>query len=221
MSILEKPKTRLFVDVVSDVVCPWCFIGKRRLEKALTLCPDIEVEVNWRPFFLNPWVPPEGMSRKAYLEAKFGSVERYQQNMPRMVQAGAQEGIPFAFEKMQWQPNTLDCHRLLRWARDNGAQGALKERLMVLYFIEGADLRDREVLVQAASACGMDAERVRALLDSETDKAEVAAEAQSASESGINGVPCFIFGNAFGVSGAQDPETLANAMYRAVAGAKG
>ena len=217
MSTLENTKTRLSIDVVSDVVCPWCFIGKRRLEKALTLCPDLDVEVNWRPFFLNPWVPPEGMSRTAYLEAKFGSVERYQQNMPRMVAAGAQEGIPFAFEKMQWQPNTLDCHRLLRWALEDNVQPALKERLMVLYFIDGADLRDAEVLVQAAVACGMNGESVRARLASDADKAEVTAEAQSASESGISGVPCFILGNAFAVSGAQDVETLANAMYRAVA----
>src|ERR671916_937338 len=104
------------IDVVSDVVCPWCFIGKRRLEKALALRPDLATEVRWNPFFLNPWVPREGISREEYLRTKFGSVERYKQISQRLVAAGEEEGIPFAFDKMTRQPNTLDCHRLLRWA---------------------------------------------------------------------------------------------------------
>lgn len=161
MNAAHEPARRLTVDVFSDVVCPWCFIGKRRLEKTLTQVPQFNIELTWRPFFLNPWVPAEGMPRKAYLEAKFGSVERYQQNMPRMVTAGAQEGIAFAFEKMQWQPNTMDCHRLLRWARESGKADAVKERLMALYFLEGANLSDVNVLVQAATDCGMHASDTR------------------------------------------------------------
>ena len=217
MSTTTDTRTRLAIDVFSDVVCPWCFIGKRRLEKALRQAPDIEAEVSWRPFFLNPWVPPEGMAREQYLVTKFGSVERYAQNMPRMVAAGAQEGIAFAFEKMRWQPNTADCHRLLRWAHEEGAQAKMKERLMALYFLEGANLSDREVLVQAAVACGLKGDEVRRKLETDADLARVSQEAQQASESGISGVPFFIFGNALAVSGAQDADTLVGAMRRAIA----
>jgi predicted DsbA family dithiol-disulfide isomerase len=216
MSATADTRTRLTIDIFSDVVCPWCFIGKRRLEKALRQAPDIEAEINYRPFFLNPWVPPEGMPREQYLITKFGSVERYAQNMPRMVAAGAQEGIAFAFDKMRWQPNTADCHRLLRWAQTEGVQAALKERLMALYFLEGANLSDRHVLVQAATDCGMDAHTVRERLTSDADRAEVEREAQQASQSGINGVPFFVFGNALAVSGAQDADTLVGAMRRAI-----
>src|SRR4051812_20127366 len=128
------------IDVVSDVVCPWCYIGKRRLEEALRLRPDIPIEIRWQPFFLNPWVPREGISREEYLRTKFGSVERYAQISQRIKAAGDAEGIPFAFDKISRQPNTLDCHRLLRWAHADGKASALKERLMQLYFVEGADL---------------------------------------------------------------------------------
>jgi predicted DsbA family dithiol-disulfide isomerase len=221
MNAPHEPARRLTIDVFSDVVCPWCFIGKRRLEKALAQVPEFDIELTWRPFFLNPWVPAEGMPRKAYLEAKFGSVERYQQNMPRMIAAGAQEGIAFAFDRMQWQPNTMDCHRLLRWANQNGKADALKERLMALYFLEGANLSDAAVLVQAAADSGMDASDIRERLASDIDRAEVAAEATAASESGISGVPCFIFAGALAVSGAQEPSVLADAMRRAAAMSSG
>ena len=205
----------LMIDVVSDVVCPWCFIGKRRLEKALALRPDMATEVRWNPFFLNPWVPREGISREEYLRTKFGSVERYKQISQRLVAAGEEEGIPFAFDKMTRQPNTLDCHRLLRWAATEADPSQVKERLMTLYFIEGADLSDREVLVRAAVDCGMDGELVRRLLASDADVSEVEAAATSASEAGVSGVPFYIFGGALAVSGAQAPEYLASAIDRA------
>lgn len=216
-------KTPLPIDVVSDVVCPWCFIGKRRLEKALALRPEIATAVRWNPFFLNPWVPRKGISREEYLRTKFGSVERYKQISQRLVAAGEEEGIPFAFERMTRQPNTLDCHRLLHWASTavNPSKvvdaSKVKERLMALYFIEGADLSDPEVLVQAGVDCGMDADVIRGLLAGETDVAEVEAAANAASEAGISGVPCFIFGGKFAVSGAQSPDYLADAMGRAAA----
>jgi predicted DsbA family dithiol-disulfide isomerase len=215
MDDITKTKPQLTIDVVSDVVCPWCFIGKRRLEKAIALRPDLDVEVRWHPFFLNPWVPREGIDRKAYLETKFGSVERYGEISQRITAAGAEEQIPFALDKIARQPNTIDCHRLIHWAGLEGDASAVKERLMALYFLEGADLSDPEVLVRAATDCGMDGTLVRRLLASDADVAEVEAEAGRASESGISGVPCFILGGMLAVSGAQAPEYLADAMGRA------
>ena len=203
------------IEVVSDVVCPWCFIGKRRLEKALALRPDIAVEVRWRPYFLNPWVPREGIDRKAYLEKKFGSVERYAAIARRVAAAAAGEGLTYRLDQIARQPNTLDCHRLILWARNTTDPSRMKQRLMELYFAEGADLSDPEVLVGAAVDCGMDADLVRKLLASDADAARVDEEANSAKEAGIDGVPCFIFGNVLAVSGAQDPAYLADAMVRA------
>jgi predicted DsbA family dithiol-disulfide isomerase len=207
----------LTIDVVSDVVCPWCFIGKLRLEKALALVPDIPTRVHWRPYFLNPWVPREGMSRTDYLTTKFGSVENYTGIAQRVAAAAAQEGLVYALDKMARQPNTIDCHRLIRWAGDEGQAARMKQRLMELYFSEGADLSDREVLVQAAAACGLDATQVRAKLATDDDVAAVEAEATKAKDAGIDGVPCFIFGGVYAVSGAQAPEVLADVIRRSAA----
>jgi len=203
------------IDVVSDVVCPWCFIGKHRLEKAIALSPDIPVEVHWRPYFLNDWIPREGIAREDYLTTKFGSVERYKGIAQRVGAAAAEEGLVYAADKMKRQPNTIDCHRLIRWAGGIGKAAEMKQRLMDLYFTEGADLTNRAVLVQAASDVGLDPEDVRAAIESDQDVAEVEREAQSAKEAGIEGVPCFIFGGRVIVTGAQSPEYLANAIERA------
>jgi predicted DsbA family dithiol-disulfide isomerase len=209
----QQPPVR--IDVISDVVCPWCFIGKHRLEKALALTPDIPVEVHWRPYFLNDWIPREGIAREQYLTTKFGSPERYKGIAQRVGAAAAEEGLVYAADKMKRQPNTLDSHRLIRWAEGIGKAAEMKQRLMDLYFTEGADLTNRAVLVQAASDVGLDPEDVRAALDSDRDVAQVEAEALSAKEAGIEGVPCFIFGGKFAVSGAQSPEYLAEAIARA------
>jgi len=205
--------TPLPIDVVSDVVCPWCFIGKRFLEKAIALKPEIPVEVRFRPYFLNPWVPREGISREQYLVTKFGSVERYNANSGRVIDAAAHAGLTYARDRIERQPNTLDCHRLIRWAGSNAAR--MKQRLMELYFSEGGDLSSRDVLVQAAVDCGMDGDDVRRRLATDEDVAEVEAEANSAKGAGIDGVPCFIFGGMLAVSGAQPPEYLAQAIERA------
>jgi len=205
------------IDVVSDVVCPWCYIGKHRLEQAIALKPDIPVEVQWHPYFLNPWVPREGMSRTDYLTEKFGSVERYEGIAQRVAAAAAEEGLVYALEKIARQPNTLDCHRLILWAGNIGAAARMKQRLMELHFAEGADLSDREVLIAAAVECGLDGDLVRDLLASDADVARVEREANSAKEAGIDGVPCFIFGGMLAVSGAQSPDYLAGALERAAA----
>lgn len=203
------------IDVVSDVVCPWCFIGKHRLEQAIALTPEIPVEVHWRPYFLNDWIPREGISREQYLTTKFGSVERYKGIAQRVGAAAAAEGMVYAADKMKRQPNTIDSHRLIRWAGGIGKAAEMKQHLMDLYFTEGADLTDRDTLVKAAADVGLDAETVRAALGSDKDVAEVEREAQAAKESGIEGVPMFIFGGKFAVSGAQSPEYLAEAIARA------
>jgi predicted DsbA family dithiol-disulfide isomerase len=207
----------LQITVVSDVVCPWCFIGKRRLEKALALRPKLAVTVQWHPYFLNDWVPREGMSREDYLTTKFGSADRYRQMATRIKEAAAGEGLDYQLDKIARQPNTIDCHRLILWAGEAGDAGRMKQRLMDLYFTEGADLTDREVLVRAAADCGLDAETVRERLAGDVDVDRVSQAAEQAKRAGIDGVPCFIFGNILAVSGAQAPEYLAEAMDRAVA----
>ncbi|MGB8758760.1 MAG: DsbA family oxidoreductase [Pseudolabrys sp.] len=202
------------IDVVSDIVCPWCFIGKHRLEKAIALNPDILVEVHWRPYFLNDWIPREGISREQYLTTKFGSPERYKGIAQRVSAAAAAEGLTYAMDKISRQPNTLDAHRLIRWADEIGKAAEMKQRLMDLYFTEGADLTSHTVLAQAAADIGLDAEATRKALASDKDVAEIEREALSAKEAGIDGVPCFIFGGKFAISGAQAPEDLAEAIER-------
>jgi predicted DsbA family dithiol-disulfide isomerase len=208
----QNAATPLTIDVVSDVVCPWCFIGKKRLEKALALKPDIPVEVRFRPYFLNPWVPREGMSRDDYLTAKFGSPERYQGIAGRVAATARAEGLVYASEKMQRQPNTLDCHRLILWASAIGKAAQMKQRLMDLYFTEGGDLSDREVLVRAAADIGLDADETRERLASDADVAEVEKAAANAKNAGIDGVPTYILGGVAALSGAQPPEVLAEAI---------
>lgn len=204
----------LTIDVISDVVCPWCYVGKRFLENAIALKPEMPVALRFRPYLLNPWVPREGMSREDYLITKFGSVERYNANNQRVADAAAAAGLDYQRDLIKRQPNTIDCHRLIAWSDD---PSAMKQRLMQLYFAEGGDLSDREVLVAAAADCGLDAAEVRRRLASDEDVARIEAEANSAKEAGIEGVPFFIFGGLLAVSGAQPPEYLVQAMERAVA----
>lgn len=204
-----KPLT---IDIVSDVVCPWCYIGKRRIENALKLVPDVPVEVNFRPFFLNPWVPREGMSREDYLTTKFGSVEAYHGIAQRVAAAAGEEGLVYRPDKFERQPNTIDCHRLIHWADAIGKAPEMKQRLMELYFRDGGDLNDTNVLVQAAADVGLDAEDVRKRLATDEDVALISALAQDAANKGIQGVPTFVFAQKYAVSGAQDPAMLARAI---------
>ena len=185
----------LTIDVISDVVCPWCYIGKRLLEQAIALKPEIPVEVRFRPYFLNPWVPREGISREEYLITKFGSVERYNSNNNRVVEAAAAAGLTYNRDLIKRQPNTLDCHRLILWAGQAGKAPRMKQRLMELYFSEGGDLTDRR-------GAGRRRDRLRPrrrrrcgrCWRAEQDVDTVEREAQSAKEAGIDGVPCFILG---------------------------
>ena len=202
----------LKIDIVSDVVCPWCYIGKRRIENALALVPDVPVEVRWRPFFLNNWVPREGISRDEYLTAKFGSVEAYKGIAGRVVTAAGEEGLTYRPELVKRQPNTIDCHRLIHWAAAKGKSAEMKQRLMELYFRDGGDLTDINVLVQAAADVGLDADDVGKRLATDEDVALISGQAQEASEKGISGVPTFVFAQKYAVSGAQPAEQLARAI---------
>jgi len=212
MSTLKSTLKPLKIDIVSDVVCPWCYIGKRRIEDALALVPDVPVEVHWRPFFLNPWVPREGISREDYLTTKFGSVEAYKNIAGRVVAAASEEGLVYRPDQVKRQPNTTDCHRLIHWAEAEGKAGEMKQRLMELYFRDGGDLTDTEVLVQAAADCGLDAADVRRRLASDEDVALVSGNAQEAADKGISGVPTFVFAQKYAVSGAQPADMLARAI---------
>ncbi len=202
----------LQIDIVSDVVCPWCYIGKRRIENALALTQDIPVEVHWRPFFLNPWVPREGISREQYLITKFGSVESYNSRAGRVVDAASEEGLTYRPELVKRQPNTIDCQRLIYWADAQGKAAQMKQRLMELYFRDGGDLTDIEVLVKAAGDCGLDADATRKRLASDEDVELISAQAKEASDKGISGVPTFVFAQKYAVSGAQPADQLAQAI---------
>jgi len=202
------------VDVVSDVVCPWCFIGKKRLEQAIALNPDIPVEVHYHPYFLNDWIPSAGISREEYLTTKFGSPERYKEIAQRVAAAAAQDGLVYAIDKLSRQPNTTDCHRLIHWAEQIGKAPEMKQRLMELYFSEGADLSDKAVLVRTAEEIGLDADEIAKKLATDDDLALLSQRVEQAKSAGIQGVPFFIFGNAYAVSGAQPPEQLAGAIRK-------
>ncbi len=207
----------LHIDVVSDVMCPWCYIGKRRLEKALAEIDDVTVRVVWRPYQLDPTLPSDGKDRQQYLTEKFGSPEKVAQIYDRIRAAGEDEDIPFAFDRITRSPNTLNAHRLIRWAAIEGQQDALVERLFQLYFLEGANLTDPAVLVSAAADAGLDPQMIERLLGSDADMAETEAEIVHAQAIGVQGVPCFILENKYAVSGAQPADVLATAIRQVAA----
>ena len=204
------------IDIVSDTICPWCFIGKRRLERALAdEHGAAAIEIGWRPFQLNPDMPDEGMERGAYLAAKFGGAERAQRIYAPIVEAGAGEGIGFAFEKIVRTPNTLLSHKLIRHAGEAGRQDAVVEALFRAYFTEGRDIGDAGVLADIAAEVGLPREEAHAYLASETDRHAVVAEDMLARKLGIQGVPCFIIDRRVMVSGAQTPDILRQAFDHA------
>ncbi|MEI9932367.1 MAG: DsbA family oxidoreductase [Rhizomicrobium sp.] len=168
------------IDVISDTVCPWCFIGKRRLARALEMRPEIEFEIVWRPYQLDPNVPREGVDRGAYMKAKFGDGPRMSAMSETLKEEGTKEGISFAFDKIERRPNTLDSHRLIRWAANSGIQDTVVERLFAAYFLEGRDIGDPAVLEFLAADVGMDSIQVAELLTDDTDLAAVEREAKLA-----------------------------------------
>jgi predicted DsbA family dithiol-disulfide isomerase len=207
----------LTVDVVSDVVCPWCWIGKRRLEMALAQRDRTDVPVLWHAFQLNPNLPAEGVERAGYLERKFGGAERAREIYARVTDAGREVGLAFDFDRIERQPNTLDAHRLIAWAqqRDPKAINALLERLFAAYFTEGVDIGKPDELARLAGEAGYDRGEAAKLLAGDTGRREVTAAEEQARRLGITGVPLFIFNQRLAVSGAQPPEVLLDAMAQA------
>jgi predicted DsbA family dithiol-disulfide isomerase len=204
------------IDVISDTVCPWCYIGKRRLSRALEMRPEVEFDIQWRPYQLDPDVPREGVDRAAYMKAKFGEGPRVSAMGDALKAEGLREGIPFAFDKIERRPNTLDSHRLIRWAATAGIQDSVVERLFAAYFLEGRDIGDPAVLEFLAADAGMDSIEVAELLSGDTDLAAVDRETKLAGEMGITGVPTFIFANKFVLSGAREAEVLVQVIDKAM-----
>ncbi len=201
----------LSVDIYSDVVCPWCFVGKRRLEQALQKLGDrYETRIAWHPFELNPGIPREGIVRTAYRKAKFGSLAAAQALDARLTKVGATVGIPFAFDRIRRTPNTFDAHRLLWFAQRRELQDRLVEALFRGYFIEGADLGDRQLLVGIAGGSGLSGAEVERFLVGDEGAAAVREDEARAWRMGINGVPHFIINGEYAVPGAQNAEILAS-----------
>lgn len=209
--------TPLTIDVVSDVVCPWCYVGKRRLEAALASRTDIAPEIRWRPFFLDPTVPRAGKPRIDYITGKFGGVDKITPAHERLTGIGKAVGIDFNFAGIEVQPNSLDAHRLISWAQAEDKADALVENLFAGFFVNGVNLADHASLAAAAARAGMDPAKVVADLASDKDEEIVAKQAQAASASGIGGVPFLVFGGKVAVSGAQEAEVLSSAIDQALA----
>jgi len=206
----------IVVDIVSDVMCPWCYIGKRRLEAAFKQRPDINVSVQWHPFQLDATIAKGGMDRQEYLDRKFGGPEGARAIYANIVKAGELENIPFAFDEIQRSPNTVDCHRLIHWSKEGGHQDALVERLFNLYFIEGQDVGDHAVLLKAAQNVGMEGEKVKQLLAGNTDCDTVEQMIAAAQKMGVQGVPFFIFNGKYALSGAQSPEAIVELLDKII-----
>jgi predicted DsbA family dithiol-disulfide isomerase len=205
------------IDVISDSICPWCFIGKRRLEKAIAERPDIAFEVLWRPYQLNPDTPAGGYDRKEYLQAKFGGTDQAKGVYKMVLSAAHEEGLDFALEKQKRMPNTLDSHRLNHWAHTAGVQDTVVEGIFRKYFIEGEDIGDHKVLVSVAEAAGMDADVVAELLRGDADRDLVLREEGIARRMGVTGVPCFIIDQTLVMVGAQESDMLLRAIDHAAA----
>ncbi|GGA81409.1 DSBA oxidoreductase [Brucella endophytica] len=211
---------QITIDVVSDVVCPWCYLGRKRLERALELLPDVDVAVRWRPFQLDPSIPPAGKDRKAYMKDKFTSQSRIDEIHDQLIKLGEEDGIEFDFDAIEVMPNTLDAHRVIQWASQAGpdTQDQVVGKLFSFYFEQGLNIGDHEVLVDAASACGMDGQIVASLLATDADRESVKQEIETAHRIGVRGVPCFIIDQKYAVMGAQTAEVLADAIAQAADG---
>ena len=206
----------LTIEIYSDVVCPWCYIGKRRLDRALDqLNGAAQTHITWRPFQLNPTMPKEGMARTAYLEAKFGSLDAFRELEEHVLAAGAAERIPFAFEKIARTSNTFMAHRLIWYAEQQGRQDAMVESLFRGYFVEGADIGVLPTLAQLADRAGLSVKAVESFLQSDEGIEEVKGEEAAGHRLGIRGVPYFVFNRASSISGAQPVGVFVSALERA------
>lgn len=216
MNILAPPKARLTIEVVHDLVCPWCYLGVRRLMRTLRRRPDLLFELVWRPFLLNPDMPRFGMARPDYVIRKFGGEERARRLYQAIAETGRAEGILFRFDRIRRTPSSVDAHRLVRQAARFGRADAMVEMLFSAHFTDGHDIGDHNVLTAIAVACGLDAADTARFLASEQDADLVHADNLRAHRLGINGVPCFVIGGQHAIAGAQEPEVIERLLDVAV-----
>ena len=196
------------IALFSDVICPWCFIGKRRLERALKIRSNSKVNINWRAFQLNPDMPKNGIAREQYIEAKFGGPERAKSIYDNIRRVGESEGLEFRFDKIKRTPNTVLAHRLISWSKHRESSDLVVESLFKAYFFEGLDIGSMEVLIEILEELEINTEAFRLYIETDDGIDEVSSETKFAYENGITGVPCFIFDKKYSVSGAQEPEAF-------------
>jgi predicted DsbA family dithiol-disulfide isomerase len=208
VNILSPPKARLRIEIVHDLVCPWCYLGVRRLLRTLRRRPDLLFELAWRPFLLNPDMPRLGMSRPDYVIRKFGGEERARRLYQAISETGRTEGILFRFDRIRRTPSSIDAHRLVRYAARFGRADAMVEMLFSAHFTDGHDIGDHHVLTAIAAACGLDPADTARFLASEQEADIVHADNLRAHRLGINGVPCFVIGGRHAIAGAQEPEVI-------------
>lgn len=210
---MRERSAAITIDVVSDVMCPWCYIGKRRLDRAQVMSPDVETIVRWRPFLLDATIPPEGMDRQEYLDKKFGR-EQATEIYKQISEAGEMEGIIFAFDRIEKSPSTINAHRLIRWAEVGEQQDIVVDRLFELFFTEGEDIGEPSVLLDAAREGRMDVNLVEEVLATDRDIDEVKKEIAMAHDLGVQGVPTFVFNQEHILVGAQRAEILADVLQQ-------
>ena len=208
MNIVSPPRARLLIEVVYDLVCPWCYLGVRRLFRTMRRRPDLLFELCWRPFLLNPDMPRAGMARADYVIRKFGGEDRARRLYASISEIGAAEGVEFRFERIRRTPSSVDAHRLVRWAATFGRSSEVAEALFAAHFADGHDIGDHAVLRAVAASCGLDPAAAAAFLRSDDDVDAVHADNLRAHRLGINGVPCFVVAGRHAVAGAQEPEVI-------------
>ncbi len=208
MNVLAPPKARLSIEVVHDLVCPWCFLGVRRLLRTMRRRPDLLFDLVWRPFLLNPDMPRGGMARPDYVVRKFGGEDRARRLYASITEIGRGEGVQFRFDRLRRTPSSIDAHRLVRFAARYGCADAMVEALFSAHFTDGRDIGDHGVLVAVAEACGLDGTAVARFLPTEDETDLVHADNLRAHRLGINGVPCFVIGGRHAIAGAQEPEVI-------------
>lgn len=208
MNVLAPPKARLSIEIVHDLVCPWCFLGVRRLMRTLRRRPDLLFDLTWRPFLLNPDMPRTGMARPDYVIRKFGGEDRARRLYASISEIGRTEGVPFRFDRIRRTPSSVDAHRLTRWAARFGRADEVVEALFSAHFSDGRDIGDLAVLIAIAGACSLDEAAARSFLLSDEDIDAVHADNLRAHRLGINGVPCFVVAGRHAIAGAQEPEVI-------------
>jgi predicted DsbA family dithiol-disulfide isomerase len=208
VNVLVPPSARLGIEVVHDLVCPWCYLGLRRLMRTLRRRPDLLTEIAWRPFLLNPDMPRAGLPRADYVVRKFGGEERAQRLYASITAIGRTEGLQFHFERIRRTPSSVDAHRLLGRASAHGRATEMVEALFAAHFTDGRDIGDLLVLTDLAVACGLDGPATHAFLAGDAETDTVHADNLRAHRLGINGVPCFVISGRHAIAGAQEPEVI-------------